>query len=335
MMWTMCMMQRIALAFLICFFFSPGISQAGESSATVPKPMGSLMEKKGNDWKIKLNTLYAYDDNVVHTPTDNALRPSTLTGRGDSVFGASGTGTYFLHPTEKVKLRLEYDIDSSWHTSLNEYDLMSQIFSVIPTYKITPLMNIQFQYSYIYNIVNGSSFSGIHYLSPSFNHMSQTFGFTRIYYTLKLTNNLQFVSRDNVQNTAGISHYFFFLKNKGRLNLAYNFTHDNTRGQAFERRLHGFKAALKSPLIYGINFDASTNISIRDYKSRLADDGVNARRDVYQLFSVGLSKVLTREVGWLERLTMYVDYRHTLNSTNLNVHEYKTNRTRMGLRGLF
>jgi len=294
------------------------------------------MQKKGRDWKLKLNALYAYDDNVVHTPSDNTLRPVALTRQvSDSIFETSGTGTYFLAPMDKVKVRLEYDIDFSLHSHLHEYDLASQMFSVTPTYKFTPLMNVQFQYSYIYNIVDGNSFSGIHYLSPSFNHMSRKFGFTRIHYTFKNTNNWKFDTRDNDQNGAGISHYFFFFKQEGRLNLAYDYTHDNTQGRAFKRNSHDFKVALKTPLIYEIDLDADADFSIRDYKERVADNGVSTRRDVQQVFSIDISRVLAQRVGCLKRLTAEAGYRHTFNSTNLDINEYRSNRARVGLRALF
>jgi len=206
---------------------------------------------------------------------------------------------------------------------------------VIPTYNFTPLMNVQFQFSYIYNVVHGSSFSGIHYLSPSFNHMSRTFGFTRIYYAFKITDNWQFDSRDSDQTKAGISHYFFFFNNKGRLNLAYNFSRDNTRGLSFERNSNNFKTALKTPLFYGIDLNANGNIAVRRYGARLSDDGLNPRRDISKFYSVGLSKVLTQGTGWLKTLTMYADYRYALNSTDLKVHEYKSKSGRVGLRALF
>lgn len=301
----------------------------------ISQPSAAILERGGENWKLKLNSLYAHDDNVATAPLNSALRPASITKTGDSIFEWSGTGTYFYKPVTKFNLRMDYDIDMTVHFKLNEYNLTTQMFSLTPTYKFTPLINAQIIYSYIWNIVDGSNFSGIHFVSPNFYYMHKKFGLSRIYFTFRSTDNWRFDSRDSIQNSAGINHFFFFLKNKGRIKFAYEFTNDNTEGPAFDRNLHNLSLKGKSPLFFGIDFDAEAKFSLRNYDSRKEDNGVDERKDVQQRYSVQLSKVLYKELGILEKLTFYSKYRHIFNKTNLEIREYKSNRVDVGLRAVF
>ena len=315
----------VFLFFVLSLMGLPAISQ---SSA-------ALFEKKGENWKLKLNTLYAYDDNVVTAPDKVFFRPASITKISDSMFEWSGTGTYFYKPAKKFNLRMDYDIDMTVHSKLNEFNLTSQMISLTPTYKFTPLINAQIIYSYIWNRVDGRNFSGIHFVSPNFYYMHKKFGLSRIYFTFRTTNNWKFDSRDSIHNSAGINHFFFFFNHKGRIKLAYEFTNDNTEGPAFDRNLHNLSLDWKSPLFYGIDLDAKAKFSLRNYDSRKADNLVDEREDSQQRYSVQLSKVLYKELGIFEKLTFYSKYRHIFNLSNLGIREYKSNRVDVGLKALF
>ncbi len=301
----------------------------------IPQSEAALFEKKGDNWKLKLNTLYAHDDNVATAPKDASLRPASMSKIGDSMFEWSGTGIYKYKPTAKLNVRMDYDIDMTIHSKLNDYNLTSQMFSLTPTYKFTPLMNAQLMYSYIWNIVDGDNFSGIHFVSPNFYYMHEKFGLTRLYYTYKYTDNWKYNTRDTSQNSFGINQFFFLFNNKGRVTVGYEYSSDNAQGSAFDRNLHNLSLRAKTPLIYGIDLDADGKYSIRSYGTRVADNGTDKRRDDQQRYSVKLSKVLSKKLWTLENITAYSKYRHVRNSTNLDVREYRSNRVDVGLRAQF
>lgn len=316
---------RVLVVFISTFFSLYGISQSE----------AALFEKKGDNWTLKLNTLYAHDDNVATAPDKASLRPASMSKIGDSMFEWSGTGTYRFKPTEKFSLRTDYDVDMTLHSKLKAYDLTTQMFSLTPTYKFTPLINAQLMYKYIWNIVDGSNFSGIQFISPNFYYMHKKFGLTRVYYTYKSTNNWQFDSRDTGQHSAGINQFFFFSKRKGRIKLAYEYTTDDAKGSAFDRNLHNFSLKLKTPLFFGIDLDAEGKYSNRSYDTRVADNLVDKRQDDQQRYTAKLSKVLYKNLGFLEKLTFYGKYRHTRNKSNLDIREYKSNRYDFGLTARF
>jgi hypothetical protein len=281
-----------------------------------------------------LNTIYAYDDNVVQAPRDMAFKPDSIDREDDSLFEWSATGVLKHAFTDKFSLRGTYDVDMTIHAHLSEYDLTSQIFGISPTYKLTPLMNIMLDYKYIYNIVDRANFSGIHYVGPSFNYMHPTFGMTRIFYTYKNTDNWKTDARDNIQHEVGFKQYVFFSNYTRRITFGYKYGTDNTLSDAFDRILHTLELNGRTPLFYGINLEVNAKATYREYDSRIATDGT-LRDDIQHSVYLTLSKVLLRRLAFMENLTAKVKYRYVYNESDLLLREYRSNRVDVGLEARF
>jgi hypothetical protein len=291
-------------------------------------------ERSGKNWKAGVKTMYIHDDNVVQTPRDGSLRPENLVGTGDSGFNLGAFAKYNFKISDGLNVAAEYYLDTEIYTELTDNNLVTQMFGILPRYKFTPLMNIDFRYSYIYNINDGESFSGSHFLGPSFNHMHKKLGMTRAYYYLKLGNNFINNDRDKTQHIAGIAHYLFFSKFKRRVAFTYQYTKDDTDGSNFDRDINLFKLNIRSPLLFGLILRGGGSYSIRDYDTFLSDNANETRQDYRQRYSVSLSKVLFDRDAF-GRLILEGKYRHIFNQTNLNFREYTSNRFDVGLKGKF
>ena len=314
----------LALSFLSCFLL---LFPCALTAAT-------LADESGKNWKFKVNAFYAYDDNVVNEPTDEFFRPAFLVGKDDHMFVWSANGMVKHAFTEKISIRADYDIDMTIHSELSQYDLTSQMFGIGTMYKFTPLLNFMLDYKFIYNIVDGDNFSGIQYLSPSFNHMSKKFGMTRVFYIFKSTDNWQNDLRDNDQHQVGIKHYFFFADFTRRIMLGYKYTTDDTTGDSFDRDLHTVQLKGQTPLFYGIELDAEVEFTFREYVSRLGTDG-SLRDDTQHKFSVKFSKVLLEKFGALQNLTAKVGYRYLFNDSSLLIRDFRSNKAYVGLDARF
>ena len=326
-------LQKIISVTFSSLFFSCFV---GLSAPQANDTKGNTPTLLGENWNLKVKGLTVYNDNVVNSPKQRDLRPANLgRGDGDSSIDLGGTASYLYKPDNKIKVKFAYDLDVSIHTRLHAYDLLSQFFTVSPTYKISPLMNVNLQYSYIYNHLNLKPLSGIHYISPSFNHMSKDFGFTRLAYTYKSTNNLQYNSRDNEQHSAGIDHYYFFNNFKSHLKGSYKYTKDNTKGTAYKRKIHDVGVKLKMPLFYDIDLDAKVDLSFRKYDKRVSTSGDRLRSDYRKRYTINLSKVIMKNEGYVKKLSVVGRYQHTNNMTNLDVNEYSANLYQIGLQGEF
>ena len=201
-------------------------------------------------------------------------------------------------------------------------------------YKFAPLVNITLDYNFIYNIVDGDNFSGIHYISPSFNYMNKTFGLTRIFYTFKSTDNWQSDLRDNSAYATGIKHYFFFSDFTRRIHIGYKYTSDDTFSTFFDRNNHTAEIRGQTPLFYGIEMDLEVEISFRKYVRRLGTDG-SLRNDTQEKYSVEFRKVLLDKLGPMEELQIKVGYRYQVNDSNLLFRDFDSNKGFVGLDARF
>jgi len=294
----------------------------------------TLANESGKFWKFKLSANYSYDDNVVNEPTNIAFRPALLVGKDDHIFNWSATGSLNHNFTDSLSMRLTYDADMTIHSELSQYDLTSQILGLGTVYKFTKLFNFSLDYNYIYNIVDGDNFSGIHYISPSINYMNKTLGLTRVFYTYKSTDNWVNDQRDNEAHAMGLKHYFFFSNFTRRISVGYKYTTDNTDGPLFDRYFHTVEVRGQTPLFYGILMDLQIDYAFREYDNWVATDG-NLRDDTRQRIYVKFSKVLLRKLGILQNLTANMGYRYMYNDSNLLVREFRTNKGFVGLEARF
>lgn len=337
--------QWVWILIIAVVIMLPNVAQAdpattsSSAQAIASQATAQPLEKKGKNWKIKVSTMYVRDDNVVAEPTDDTVRPGNLPRAMGNFFEWSATGGLIHKFNDKLSLSTEYDAYQSIHQdSVSSYDLTSQIFGLSPTYKITPLMQLNFDYKYIWNIVDKSNYSGIHYLSPSFNYMHKTFGLTRIFFVSKIDDNWQNEARDHSEFTVGATQYYPIPQIKNaRISFGYKFityNSDDGLGRKFNRTAHEGEIKAKTPLFWDIKMDAGLKLSQRGYDSGLARTGV-LRDDTQQKYSVALSRVLAKDWIYLQNLTLHGKYRHLFNHSNLRVRDYKSNLFELGLKATF
>ncbi len=316
--------KKSIFAFFICslLLMSAGNSLAGG------------VNKEGKNWKLRLNTFFGYDDNVTQSPDNAALRPASLTGKDDQFFTWSGGGSYLYKHNNKMQLKAEYDIDMTIYDDLGQYDLTTQIFGLNPIYKVSGLSQFNFQYMYIYNIVDGNNFSGINLFRPSYYHMSQDFGLSRINFIFKDINNWANAGRDGRQIGIGADQVFFFNEYKNQVGVGIQFTDDDTTNKLFDRTLLDFKLNGRMDLCWGVTLDGFVKLSFRDYTNRIADNGLN-REDLAQTYRIVFSKDLLKQWHFLHKLTAKLKFQHSINETNLNLREFDSNRVDVGFQARF
>ena len=293
---------------------------------SLPAYSGTLVNESGKNWGIKVETKFAYDDNVIQAPTRQGLITTPSDGIDDQLFEWSAN-TSFKHAfNEKFSIKADYDINMSIHTDLSRYDLTTHMIGLRPRYKIAPLMNLELNYKYIYNIVDSDDFSGIHYVEPSFNYMNKRFGLTRLFYTFKYSDNWLSDLRDTTQHAIGIQQYFFFSNFTKRISVGYKFATDNSNGSFFDRDMHIIEVSGKTPLYYGIEMEAQGQFTFRMYEARLATSGTELRDDAQNRAFVSFSKTILERLGFLQNLTAKLQYRYIFNNSNLFLREFRTNR---------
>lgn len=320
--------RTVLMTVLVAFFL------VGMMGSMSPVSAQALVDKSGKNWKLKLNTFFAYDDNVVNEPDRVSARPTNLRGKDDGAFNWSGNAQVKHSFNKKFSVRATYDIDMTTYFDLNQYDLTSQMFGISPTYKITPTMNVMFDYNFIYNIVDGNNFSGINYFGPSFNYMNSKLGLSRLYYNYKTTNNWVNDFRDNEHHTMGASQYIFFSNYTRRIKIDYQYSVEDTANSAFDRDNHRIALEGRTPLMWGINMDVDAVFTLRDYDSRLGS-GTAFRDDTLQRYAIQFDKLLLAKWKCLQDLKLVAKYRHLKNGSNLITRDFTSNRGDIGLQARF
>jgi hypothetical protein len=276
--------MKKTITFICLVFIALGISQVSYA--------GTVANESGKNWSIRVETKFAYDDNVIQAPTRQGLITIPSDGKDDQLFEWSAQARFKHTFTEKFSIKADYDVDMSIHTDLSRYDLTTHIIALRPRYKITPLMNLELNYKYIYNIVDSDDFSGIHYVEPSFNYMNKKFGLTRLFYTYKYSDNWLSDLRDTTQHALGLKQYFFFSNYTKQISIGYKFATENSNGIFFDRDMHILEVNGKTPLIYGIEMQAQGQFTFRMYESRQATSGTELRDDTQNRAFVSFSKTI-------------------------------------------
>lgn len=307
--------------------------------AQEPPAPDSGYEKTGKNWKVKITSAYAYDDNAVANPQDDSFRPfgANNIGSGDSLFQWTGYG-YLDHAlSENLKLRGTYAVDQTLYAQKSPLDMTLQIFGISPAYQFSRALRFGFDYKFIHSTSNRKAFSGSHVISPSVAYLNPEFGMTRFSLESQLTDNWRNDARDQNKYGLGISHTYLFQESDSSLGFAYDFSVENadkSRGSAFDRNTHRVSLRGETWLPYEVLLDSAYDFSHIQYDSRIGS-GSSFRQDNRQDLSLRLSKVLFAKWKTLEDFTVEMKYRHTSNISTLNERSYKSNRYDAGFKVFF
>ncbi|QPJ62945.1 MAG: DUF560 domain-containing protein [Candidatus Nitronauta litoralis] len=288
--------------------------------------------QKGKNWKAKIKSQYVYDSNVTQNPIEGRDVPLSLRGadNDDSAINYDAFASYTVNFTKKFKVEGSYEIDGTTYFELSRYDLITQMFGLKPVYNISPLANITFQYFYFHNINDGNSFSGVNYISPSFNHFSKKFGVTRLYLKYKSTDNFVNQGRDADSYGVGFKHIYLFSNYQNNVGIGYEYSNDDTAGN-FDRDIHTVTVSSKVSLPLDVVMNTSYRYSNRDYRTFLATTAPNTREDFFHTFRANFQKVFLKNFGIIEKVLGNVKYTYNFNDSNTEFREYQNHRVDVGL----
>ncbi|QPJ64304.1 MAG: DUF560 domain-containing protein [Candidatus Nitrohelix vancouverensis] len=291
----------------------------------------------GKSWSFKISGSAIRDDNLLGAP-DRGNIPTALQGKefDDTGFKWTSNLAYNYNYTNKLSFKFDYDVSQTLYEENSDRDITTQMFGINSTYKINALVNIQLMYKYIYNIVDGDDFSGIHYIRPSFNYMHKKWGLTSIHALYSDANNWSTSLRNTETTGAGIAQYYFFDNFKRRVDLGVKWAQDEAKSSVFDRDVYTVKAGLKTPLYYGVNLTAGAQYARKEYQARKLEAGGNRdREDDEQKYTATLDKTLVTKWGYLQNLVLEGKYQHTYNRSNEFASFYRNNHFELGLKAAF
>ncbi len=289
----------------------------------------------GKNWSFKVGVHAIRDDNLLGSPERGAI-PLSLQGKNFDDTGIKWTSNlgYNYKQNAKLSFKFDYDVSQTLYEDNSDRDITTQMFGINTEYKISPLVNVQLMYKYIYNIVDGNDFSGINYIRPSFNYMHRTMGLTSLHFLYSDTNNWLTSLRNTETTGVGVAQYFFFSNYTRRLTVGYQYRDDDAKGKNFDRETHAVNVGIKTPLFYGINLNADARYTQKDWATRLAID-TRLREDNEQRYSLALDKVLIAKMGYLQNLVLEGKYNYTYNRSNEDAVFAVNNHFELGIKAAF
>lgn len=294
----------------------------------------AAMAEEGKNWRVRVEANYVYDDNLAAAPKNETLRAGI--GRVDnSGFQWSGNVAYDWKLSNKFKMTFDYDANQVIYSTLDQFDMLTQMVGTGMTYSFTPLFNVQFDYKYIYNVVSNSKFSEIHYFSPALNYFNETFGLFRPDFTYKRVNNFQFDTMDMDQYSTGFNYFYFFSNYTRRVSVGYHYSIDESFGDAFKQKYSSVSAGGATPLFWGLDLSAKGTYTFRDYDkfvARFDSQGNNVlRQDTFTNYNVNISKLLIKRLYVVDNVRLNLDYLYSYNNSNLVIRDYIDNRYTVGV----
>ncbi|MGV7221407.1 MAG: hypothetical protein ACQ9MH_07775 [Nitrospinales bacterium] len=289
----------------------------------------------GKNWRASFSTSFMYDDNVVETPDDSANRPADLEGEEDGAFNFAGSATYRFKYDNKLDMTADYNVDSTTYFDLSTYNLTAQMFGINPVYRFTKNFNLSLRNWFVYNIVDGDSFSTVYIFHPSINYMHPKLGMTRAHYTHKHTENFQNTLRSVERNAFGIDQIVFFSNYQHYFGAGYEYAQDDSSGNAFERTMHIFTIMAKASLPFDLSLLANYKNTERIYDNQLGTTGLVLRDDDRHRFDLRLEWTGLRNLGILKKVKARLQYKHTSNDSNLLVRDFTVNQFIVGAEARF
>lgn len=235
-----------------------------------------------------------YDSNVQLAPSDDPLRISLLDGddEADGRMVADAAAVYSVYRSQALSFSLRYDLATSVHFDLDEFDMQTHRLSG-DLAAGTGALRYGVTGSYAYSINDGDSFlleaSGVPWLRV----LERDFGHTDFYYRLwtrdVLDDTLSPLS-DALNNAVGVRQFVYLGRTDRYLLAGYRYDHDepqHSAGSPFEYDGHQFEAGLGWTVMTGLRGEA-----IYAYKAEDYPDSSTGREDDEHTFWIRAEKDL-------------------------------------------
>jgi tetratricopeptide (TPR) repeat protein len=278
---------------------------------------------------LKAGFRYEFDDNVMNSPGGN-IAINLPTGQKDEreVYTAQA-GYKIMQEGSPFSLLTQYNIYSSFHNELDEYDLLSHTLFLIPTYAMKT-GQLSLQSGYVKMFLDSEKYSETVSLIPTYQfnikdnvHIGQLFFkyINRDYF------NTIFNPEENMDADvyAGeIGYIWLFAKNKGFFNIKYEFSDEDARGDNWSFKGNKVSMSVLFPFFDRFKLNAYGEYLRRDFENKnnvfLVD-----RKDNNYIATASLSCTVIKGID------LIAQYTYLRNDTNIELYDYKRNIVSLGI----
>ncbi len=276
--------------------------------------------------RLSAGVSFIYDTNVTARPSTDIGLPASNEKDG----GIMGNFNINFNPFIEGDwlFSAQYALSATFYRKLSDYNSLSQTFSVVPGYS---LKNGTFTLpmSYTHNLLKGEGYMAMVNAKPTLSYMLIPGHITSVHVGYSHRNMLQEAldpdeERDGNILSAGIGHMYPFSGGRGLLGLRYEYVRDNTKGANWKNRGNRFNISLITPIVERVDFTASAEAFLQDYRNENTIFSVKRKDKIYNI-NVGLA------YEFLKGFYVNAQYAYTKAQSNIPLYDYKKNLFTVGL----
>ena len=293
-------------------------------------------------WRFAAGIAYQYDDNVISKPLafispnyEESVKEGG--GKGDSAVVNTARIEYTPMLSGPWLFDAQYDFNAVTYRTITPLNVLSNSVTLTPGYnfrKGTITLPVGYNYAWVgserYLWLASARPTASFILAPR--HIGQiSAGYAR---REMLRPSDPDEDRDADLYTLSAGYIYQFPKNKGLLNLRYEYTKENTEGRNWRNDGHRFGAAVLVPIRNKVSLTVSGDVFLQQY------------RDINTFSGAGLSGFPAApekrrdktysgaaNIAWeiLRGLTLNFQYSHTRDDSNFAVYDYQRNQYTAGI----
>lgn len=278
-------------------------------------------EERERPLKLSASLRYEYDDNVLLKPADSAAAGG-ISNEGDGREVLALRAEWKSRRPGPWGLKTQYSLYYANQDRLNDYDMQSHTFTLIPGYS-SGASTINAQISYNNTLVDNASYlQSVSFLPAYFRQWGpnslSSLGLRaqkRYYMTEPFSGS---EDRDSLDLALSLSHFSFFKGGDGFWGFRYEINRENTDGENWDYTGNRASFTILYPFLDMWKAQGYLEGGLKDYRNTNTFFGKKREDRTYTA-----SVLISREVR--EKIDLVLQYTHVRDDSNIAVYDYRRN----------
>ena len=278
----------------------------------------SQREEAMKPFRASAGIYWQYDTNVVLNP-GGTTSATAITDSGDSREVTTANAEYKYRFNDTFDVKAQYFLYWAKQNNLGFYDTLANTFVLQPEMALkNGLLSMPITYSL--TRVNDKAYLSSPGVSGVYNFMvgNHNMGQAYIKYAYKDYMWAPFIADENRTGNdlgGGVGWYFFFMKNKGFLNLRYTFIKEWTTGTNWDNIENDANATLLVPVMDRLNVTLSGGVSMQGFNNTNTIFNVYRHDQIYTVSALAAYK-------FYKDSEIQLQYTFVKDSSNISVYDY-------------
>ncbi len=271
--------------------------------------------------RLSFGAAWQYDDNVVLLPSDTSI-VTAIANKGDSREVYTANAEYNKRFNDNFGVKGQYFFYYAKQNDLGFYDILSNTFAIQPTIYLKDGL-LTFPTGYNHLRVNDKYYLSTPSTSGIYNFMVGKSNMGQVYLRYQYRDYIWDPSildedRDGNDFGAGVGWYFFFMKNKGFLNLRYGLNKEWTNGNNWEYLGNRVSATILIPAMEKLNLTVSGDVFLQNFSNSNSVFNIYRKDQVYTLSSLIAYK-------FYKDSEIQLQYTFVKDASNISLYDYNRN----------